>query len=54
MKIFIWAMSIFITSIVSVLIKSAGITLGAIPTMILYFAFQKKIMTVSVGGGIKG
>lgn len=36
MKILIWALSIVITSIVAVLIKSAGITLGAIPTMILY------------------
>lgn len=36
MKILIWALSILITSIVAVVIKSAGITLGAIPTMILY------------------
>ena len=36
MKILIWAASILITSIVAVMIKSAGITLGAIPTMILY------------------
>lgn len=36
MKILIWALSIIITSIVAVLMKSAGITLGAIPTMILY------------------
>ena len=25
-----------------------------IPMLILFFAFQKKIMTVSLGGGIKG
>jgi len=25
-----------------------------IPMLVLYFAFQKKIMTVSLGGGIKG
>ena len=36
MKILIWVLSILITSIISVLIKSTGITLGAIPTMILY------------------
>ena len=36
MKFLIWTLSILITSIVAVIIKSAGITLGAIPTMILY------------------
>ena len=36
MKILIWTLSILITSIVVVMIKSADITLGAIPTMILY------------------
>ena len=32
----------------------ATIVLMLIPTLILYFSFQKKIMTVSLGGGIKG
>lgn len=32
----------------------ANIVLMLIPIMILYFSFQKKIMTVSLGGGIKG
>lgn len=32
----------------------ATIILMLIPTLILYFVFQKKIMTVSLGGGIKG
>lgn len=32
----------------------ANIVLMLVPIMILYFAFQKKIMTVSLGGGIKG
>lgn len=32
----------------------ANIILMLIPIMILYFIFQKKIMTVSLGGGIKG
>ena len=36
MKILIWALSIFVTSIVAAMIKSAGITLGAIPTILLY------------------
>lgn len=36
MKILIWALSILITSIVAATIRSAGITLGAIPMMILY------------------
>lgn len=32
----------------------ANIVLMLIPMLILFFAFQKKIMTVSLGGGIKG
>ncbi len=32
----------------------ANIVLMLIPMLVLYFAFQKKIMTVSLGGGIKG
>lgn len=32
----------------------ANIILMLVPMLILYFAFQKKIMTVSLGGGIKG
>jgi len=36
MKALIWIASILITSIVAVIIKAAGVTLGAIPTMILY------------------
>ncbi|MBR3300953.1 MAG: carbohydrate ABC transporter permease [Clostridia bacterium] len=32
----------------------ANIILMLIPMLVLYFAFQKKIMTVSLGGGIKG
>ncbi len=32
----------------------ANIVLMLIPMLILYFTFQKKIMTVSLGGGIKG
>ena len=32
----------------------ANIILMMIPMLVLYFAFQKKIMTVSLGGGIKG
>lgn len=36
MKFLIWAASILFTSIIAVMIKSAGITLGGIPTMILY------------------
>lgn len=32
----------------------ANIILMLIPMLILYFVFQKKIMTVSLGGGIKG
>ncbi len=32
----------------------ATIMVMLVPIMILYFAFQKKIMTVSLGGGIKG
>lgn len=36
MKILIWVFLIFVTSAISVIIQSAGVTLGAIPTMILY------------------
>lgn len=32
----------------------ANIVLMLVPMLVLYFAFQKKIMTVSLGGGIKG
>ena len=32
----------------------ANIILMLIPMLVLFFAFQKKIMTVSLGGGIKG
>ena len=32
----------------------ANIILMLIPMLVLYFAFQKKIMAVSLGGGIKG
>ncbi len=32
----------------------ANIVLMLIPMLVLYFAFQKKIMSVSLGGGIKG
>ena len=32
----------------------ANIVLMLIPMLVLYFGFQKKIMTVSLGGGIKG
>ncbi len=32
----------------------ANIILMLIPMLVLYFVFQKKIMTVSLGGGIKG
>ena len=32
----------------------ANIVLMLIPMLVLYFAFQKKIMAVSLGGGIKG
>ncbi len=32
----------------------ANIILMMIPMLVLFFAFQKKIMTVSLGGGIKG
>ena len=32
----------------------ANIVLMLVPMLILYFVFQKKIMTVSLGGGIKG
>ena len=32
----------------------ASIILMLVPVLLLYFAFQKKIMTVSLGGGIKG
>ena len=32
----------------------ANIILMLIPMLVLYFLFQKKIMTVSLGGGIKG
>ena len=32
----------------------ANITLMLIPMLVLFFAFQKKIMTVSLGGGNKG
>lgn len=36
MKFLIWAASMILTSIVVVMLQEAGITLGAIPTMILY------------------
>lgn len=32
----------------------ANIVLMLVPMLVLYFTFQKKIMTVSLGGGIKG
>ena len=32
----------------------AGIIMVEIPILILFFAFQKKILTFSTGGGIKG
>lgn len=38
MKILIWLLCIFANALITTLLKESGITLGAIPTMILFGA----------------
>ena len=42
------------TRILDMPVLFAGVLISAVPVLLLYAFFQNKIMSISMGGGIKG